>query len=234
VNRSPAPDEVRTRYTKYEFRIPMRDGAHLFTAVYVPKDAAAGKTYPFLIQRTPYSSGPFGADNYRKHLGPAAVFEKDGFIFVYQDVRGRFMSEGTFIEMTPHKDVKKSAKDVDESTDAYDTIDWLVKNVAGNNGKAGLYGISYPGFFVSASMIDSHPALKACSPQAPVTDLYMETTRITTARSCWRRTLISILFLSRTCSRNCRGHARRSTSERMTVTSSFWKWVHSAMRKRSI
>jgi len=169
----PAPDEVRTRYTKYEFRIPMRDGAHLFTAVYVPKDAAAGKTYPFLIQRTPYSSGPFGADNYRKHLGPAAVFEKDGFIFVYQDVRGRFMSEGTFIEMTPHKDVKKSAKDVDESTDAYDTIDWLVKNVAGNNGKAGLYGISYPGFFVSASMIDSHPALKACSPQAPVTDLYM-------------------------------------------------------------
>src|SRR6266404_1914231 len=169
----PEPDEVRTRYTKYEFRIPMRDGAHLFTAVYVPKDAAAGKTYPFLIQRTPYSSGPFGADNYRKHLGPAAVFEKDGFIFVYQDVRGRFMSEGTFIEMTPHKDVKKSAKDVDESTDAYDTIDWLVKNVAGNNGKAGLYGISYPGFFVSASMIDSHPALKACSPQAPVTDLYM-------------------------------------------------------------
>ncbi|HWT88810.1 MAG TPA: CocE/NonD family hydrolase [Candidatus Angelobacter sp.] len=169
----PGADAVKAHYTKYEFRIPMRDGAHLFTSVYVPKDAGGAETYPFLIQRTPYSVGPYGADNYRKHLGPAAVFEKDGFIFVYQDVRGRFMSEGTFVEMTPHKDVKRSAKDVDESTDAYDTIDWLVKNVPRNNGKAGLYGISYPGFFVAASMIDSHPALKACSPQAPVTDLYM-------------------------------------------------------------
>jgi len=168
----PTFDEVKARYTKYEFRIPMRDGVHLFTSVYVPKDAGAGKPYPFLIQRTPYSVGPYGTDNYRKHLGPAPVFEKDGFIFVYQDVRGRFMSEGTFVEMTPHKDVKKSAKDVDESTDAYDTIDWLLKNVPGNNGKAGLYGISYPGFFVAASMIDSHPALKACSPQAPMADLY--------------------------------------------------------------
>ncbi len=169
----PALDEVKMHYTKYEFRIPMRDGAHLFTAVYVPKDASLSKTYPFLIQRTPYSVGPYGTDNYKKHLGPSPIFEKDGYIFVYQDVRGRFMSEGTFIEMTPHKDVKKSAKDVDESTDAYDTIEWLLKNVPGNNGKAGLYGISYPGFFVAASMIDSHPALKACSPQAPVTDLYM-------------------------------------------------------------
>ncbi len=168
----PAVNEVQARYTKYEFRIPMRDGVHLFTAVYVPKDAGAGKTYPFLIQRTPYSIGPYGTDNYRRHIGPAPVFERDGFIFVYQDVRGRFMSEGTFVEMTPHKDVKKGPKDVDESTDAYDTIDWLVKNVPGNNGKAGLYGISYPGFFVAASMIDSHPALKACSPQAPMADLY--------------------------------------------------------------
>src|SRR2546429_355588 len=129
-----------------------------------------GKPYPKWNQRASYSVGPSGTDNYRKHLGPTAVSEKDGFIFVYQDVRGRFMSEGMFIEMTPHKDMKKSARDVDESTDAYDTIDWLVKNVPGNNGKAGLYGISYPGFFVAASMIDSHPALKACSPQAPVTD----------------------------------------------------------------
>jgi uncharacterized protein len=168
-----AAAEIRARYTKYEFRIPMRDGVRLFTSVYVPKDAARLKTYPFLIERTPYSVAPYGADNYPKHLGPAPSFVADGFIFVYQDVRGRYQSEGTFIEVTPHKDVKKGTKDVDESTDTYDTIDWLLKNVPGNNGKAGIYGISYPGFYAAAGMPDTHPALKACSPQAPVTDLYM-------------------------------------------------------------
>jgi uncharacterized protein len=165
--------EIRARYTKYEFRIPMRDGAKLFTAVYVPKDASPSKTYPLLLERTPYSVAPYGPDNYPKHLGPAPSFVADGFIFVYQDVRGRFQSDGTFIEMTPHKEIKKGAKDVDESTDTYDTIDWLVKNIANNNGKAGIYGISYPGFYAAAGMPDTHPALKACSPQAPVTDLYM-------------------------------------------------------------
>jgi putative CocE/NonD family hydrolase len=165
--------EIRARYTKYEFRIPMRDGTKLFTAVYVPKDAAPSKKYPFLIERTPYSVGPYGADNYPKRLGPARSFVADGFIFVYQDVRGRFQSEGTFIEVTPHKEVKKGTQDVDESTDTYDTIDWLLKNVPNSNGKAGIYGISYPGFYAAAGMPDSHPALKACSPQAPVTDLYM-------------------------------------------------------------
>ena len=118
--------EIRAHYTKYEFRIPMRDGAKLFTAVYVPKDASPIKTYPFLIERTPYSVSPYGADNYPKHLGPAPSFVADGFVFVYQDVRGRFQSDGTFIEMTPHKDHKKDAKDVDESSDTYDTIDWLL------------------------------------------------------------------------------------------------------------
>jgi putative CocE/NonD family hydrolase len=165
--------EIRAHYTKYEFRIAMRDGAKLFTAVYVPKDASPIKTYPFLIERTPYSVSPYGADNYPKRLGPAPSFVADGFIFVYQDVRGRFQSDGTFVEMTPHNDHKKDAKDVDESTDTYDTIDWLLKNVPNNNGKAGIYGISYPGFYVAAGMPDTHPALKACSPQAPVTDLYM-------------------------------------------------------------
>jgi uncharacterized protein len=165
--------EIRARYTKYEFRIPMRDGAKLFTAVYLPKDAAPSKKYPFLIERTPYSVRPYGADNYPKRLGPARSFVADGFIFVYQDVRGRFQSEGKFIEVTPHKEVKKGTQDVDESTDTYDTIDWLLKNVPNNNGKAGIYGISYPGFYAAAGMPDSHPALKACSPQAPVTDLYM-------------------------------------------------------------
>jgi len=165
--------EIRARYTKYEFRIAMRDGAKLFTSVYVPKDASTSKTYPFLMERTPYSVAPYGTDNYPKHLGPAPSFVADGFIFVYQDVRGRFQSDGTWQEMTPAKDVKKGPKDVDESTDTYDTIDWLLKNVPNNNGKAGIYGISYPGFYVAAGMVDSHPALKACSPQAPVTDLYM-------------------------------------------------------------
>ena len=165
--------EIREHYTKYEYRIVMRDSAKLFTAVYVPKDASPAKTYPFLIERTPYSVGPYGPDNFPKHLGPAPSFVKDGFIFVYQDVRGRYQSDGTFIEMTPHKDAKKGPKDVDESTDTYDTVDWLIKNVPNNNGKAGIYGISYPGFYVAAGMPDTHPALKACSPQAPVTDLYM-------------------------------------------------------------
>jgi hypothetical protein len=163
--------EVKARYTKYEYRIPMRDGAKLFTAVYAPKDAS--QAWPLLITRTPYSVAPYGTDHYRKNLGPAPVFQHDGFIFVYQDVRGRFMSEGTFEEMTPHKDVKKSARDVDESTDTNDTIEWLLHNIPNNNGKAGLWGISYPGFFAAAGIIDTHPALKAASPQAPVTDLYM-------------------------------------------------------------
>jgi len=163
--------EVRAHYTKYEYRIPMRDGVKLFTAVYVPKDSS--QAYPFLMVRTPYSVRPYGTDQYPKRLGPSPVFQRDGFIFVSQDVRGRYMSEGTFEEMTPHKDVKKSPKDVDESTDTYDTVEWLLHNVSGNNGKAGIWGISYPGFFAAAGIIDSHPALKAASPQAPVTDLYM-------------------------------------------------------------
>ena len=166
-----AEADIREHYTKHEFRIPMRDGVKLFTAVYVPKDAS--QPYPFLIVRTPYSVRPYGADQYPKRLGPAPSFERDGFIFVAQDARGRFLSEGSFIEVTPHKDVKKSATDVDESTDTYDTIEWLLHHVPNNNGKAGIWGISYPGFYAAAGIIDSHPALKAASPQAPVTDLYM-------------------------------------------------------------
>lgn len=167
-----APEfDVRAHYTKYEYRIPMRDGVHLFTSVYVPKDSS--HPYPFLINRTPYSVAPYGVDQYRKRLGPSQEFDKAGYIFVMQDVRGRYMSEGTFVEMRPHLDVKKSNKDVDDSSDLYDTIDWLLKNVPNNNGKAGIWGISYPGFYTSASIIDSHPALKAASPQAPMTDLFM-------------------------------------------------------------
>jgi hypothetical protein len=170
----PKPDapefDVKEHYTKYEYRIPMRDGVRLFTAVYVPKDSS--HPYPFLINRTPYSVSPYGVDQYRAQLGPSPDFDKSGYIFVMQDVRGRFMSEGKFIEMRPHIDVKKSPTDVDDSSDLYDTIDWLLKNIPNNNGKAGIWGISYPGFFTSASMIDTHPALKAASPQAPMTDLF--------------------------------------------------------------
>ncbi|MFL6306360.1 MAG: CocE/NonD family hydrolase [Candidatus Sulfotelmatobacter sp.] len=166
-----APEfDVKTHYTKYEYRIPMRDGVRLFTSVYVPKDTS--QPYPFLIDRTPYSVAPYGVDSYRTRLGPSPDFDKAGYIFVFQDVRGRFMSEGTFVEMRPHIDIKKSKQDVDDSSDLYDTIDWLLKNVP-NNGNAGIWGISYPGFFTSASIIDSHPALKAASPQAPMTDLFM-------------------------------------------------------------
>ena len=170
--RPEAPEyEVKEHYTKYEYRISMRDGVRLFTAVYVPKDSS--HSYPFLIDRTPYSVAPYGVDQYRTQLGPSREFDKSGYIFVFQDVRGRFMSEGVFTEMRPHIDNKKSKTDVDDSSDLYDTIEWLLKNIPNNNGKAGIWGISYPGFFTSASMIDSHPALKAASPQAPMTDLFM-------------------------------------------------------------
>jgi len=167
----PAENYVRAHYTKYEYRIPMRDGKRLFTAVYVPKDAAAGP-YPFLMDRTPYSVGPYGEDQYPKNLGPSDEFEKSGYIFVYQDVRGRWMSEGDFVEMRPHIDEKKGPQDVDDASDTYDTIEFLLKHVANNNGKVGIWGISYPGFYTSASIIDSHPALVAASPQAPMTDLF--------------------------------------------------------------
>src|SRR5271167_3339544 len=166
-----APEyDVKEHYTKYEYRIPMRDGVNLFTSIYVPKDTS--RAYPFLINRTPYSVGPYGVDQYRTRLGPSPDFDKAGYIFVNQDVRGRYMSEGTFVEMRPHIENKKTKQDVDDSSDLYDTIDWLLKNVPNNNGKAGIWGISYPGFFTSASMIDTHPALKAASPQAPMTDLF--------------------------------------------------------------
>jgi uncharacterized protein len=171
-SRPDAPEfDVKEHYTKYEYRIPMRDGVHLFTSVYVPKDSS--HAYPFLINRTPYSVGPYGVDFYRTQLGPSPEFDKAGYIFVFQDVRGRYMSEGQFVEMRPHIDNKKSSKDVDDASDMYDTIDWLLKNVPNNNGNAGIWGISYPGFFTSASIIDSHPALKAASPQAPMTNLFM-------------------------------------------------------------
>jgi putative CocE/NonD family hydrolase len=174
---TPSPEETarkqleytRAHYTKFDYRIPMRDGVKLFTSVYVPKDVA--QKYPILMQRTPYSVAPYGIDNYRPTLGPSDLFTKEGFIFVYQDVRGRYLSEGTFVDVPVHKTHFTGPKDSDESTDTWDTIDWLVKNVPNNNGRAGIWGISYPGFYAAYSLIGSHPALKAASPQAPMGDV---------------------------------------------------------------
>jgi putative CocE/NonD family hydrolase len=161
---------TREHFTKYEHRIAMRDGARLFTAVYVPKTCE--EPYPILLKRTPYSVSPYGADQYPSSLGPSEHAMKEGFIFALQDVRGRFMSEGAWVEVRPHNP-DKGPTDTDESTDTWDTIEWLVENVPCNNGKVGMWGVSYPGFYVSAGMIGAHPALKAASPQAPVTDYYL-------------------------------------------------------------
>ncbi|MSQ95437.1 MAG: CocE/NonD family hydrolase [Gemmataceae bacterium] len=163
-------DYVKARYTKREYRIPMRDGARLFTAVYVPK--AATQKYPILMIRTQSGLRPYGTDLYPRDLGPSPLFAKEGYIFVNQDVRGRWMSEGTFVNMRPHNPTKKG-KEIDESSDTNDTIDWLLKNVPNHNGKVGLYGTSYRGFYVAAGMIDAHPAIKAASSQAPIVDWFM-------------------------------------------------------------
>lgn len=160
---------IKANYTKREVYITARDGVRLFTSIYEPKDKS--KKYPILLNRTPYSVAPYGPDNFKPSLGPNPLFAREGYIFVYQDVRGRNMSEGEFVNVRPDIPNTKP-NEIDESTDTYDTIDWLIKNVDNNNGNVGIYGISYPGFYTSAGSIDSHPALKACSPQAPVSDWF--------------------------------------------------------------
>jgi uncharacterized protein len=162
---------VKANYTKYEYRIPMRDGIRLHTAVYVPKDTS--KEYPILMVRTPYSCRPYGVDQYPTNVGPSPQFAREKYIFVSQDVRGCWMSEGEFVDIRPHNPHKNGSRDVDEASDTWDTIDWLVKHVPGNNGRVGQYGISYPGFYTAAGMIDAHPALKASSPQAPLVDWFI-------------------------------------------------------------
>lgn len=166
----PNANTVNDNYVKTEHQIQMRDGKKLFTVVYSPKDTT--KKYPIMMNRTPYGSGPYGS-GVKNNLGPSPKFMQDGYIFVYQDVRGTFMSEGEFDDVRPYNPNKKSKNDVDESSDTYDTIDWLVKNIPNNNGHVGVWGISYPGFYASMSLIDSHPALKAVSPQAPIADWFL-------------------------------------------------------------
>ncbi len=169
IAQAPAPFDIKAHYTKAEYHIKMRDGVTLFTTVYAPLDTT--KEYPFLMNRTCYSVAPYGADKYPRSLGPSREFAEAGYLFVYQDVRGRFGSEGVWQEMTPHIDHPTGTQH-DESTDMYDTVEWLLKNVPHNNGRVGIYGISYPGFYAASSIIDGHPAIKASSPQAPVSDLH--------------------------------------------------------------
>lgn len=163
---------IADNYTKIEKKIPMRDGVRLFTAIYVPKDTK--EKYPFLMERTPYSCAPYGVYNIPKiFLGPNKLLMQEKYIFVSQDVRGRYRSEGKFEEMTPAIDIKKSKKNIDESSDTYDTVDWLLKNIKNNNGRVGIWGISYTGFYASASLPNAHPAIKAVSPQAPISDEFI-------------------------------------------------------------
>jgi hypothetical protein len=162
----------KNNYTKKEVYIPMRDGVKLFTAVYTPKDNA--EKHPILITRTPYSCAPYGENNYspRYYRSHYKEYLKENYIIVVQDVRGRWMSEGTFVDVRPFIENKKSTTDIDEASDTYDMIDWLVKNINNNNGNVGVFGISYPGFYSTEAALSNHPALKAVSPQAPVTDWF--------------------------------------------------------------
>ena len=162
---------VLEHYTKYEYMIPMRDGVNLYTQVYIPKDTS--KKYPILFKRTPYSVRNYGPTNYTNRLGPNDLYPGEGFIFVYQDVRGKFKSEGDFIVMKPHITKKQNSRDTDESSDTFDTIEWLLKNISNHNGRVGQWGISYPGWQTVMGMIDAHPALKASSPQASPADMWI-------------------------------------------------------------
>ncbi len=168
------PNTVQARYTKKEVYIKVRDGVQLFTAIYTPKDASPTKTYPILLKRTPYSCKPYGAEAFPEKVGPSKYLMEEGFIVVYQDVRGRWMSEGSYDNMRPQVPEKKSNADIDESSDTYDSIDWLIKNVAYHNGRVGQWGISYPGFYTTVGAVEAHPALKASSPQAPIADFYFD------------------------------------------------------------
>ena len=162
---------VQDNYDKKEVQITMRDGVKLHTTIYSPKDKS--KTYPILMQRTPYSCRPYGDNKFRTRIGPNPILMKEGNIIVYQDVRGRWLSEGVYDNMRAYIPNKKE-KQADETTDTYDTVDWLVKNVENNNGKVGTWGISYPGHYATVSTIDAHPALKAASPQACIGDFFFD------------------------------------------------------------
>lgn len=161
---------VQANYDKAEYQIEMRDGVKLYTIVYTPKDHS--RSYPILMQRTPYSIGPYG-ERMRGRLSANEWLEKDKYIFVFQDVRGKFMSEGEFVDMRPVRTVYHGKTDVDETTDTWDTVEWLINHIENNNGKVGMYGVSYPGFYTVMGTIHAHPAMVATSPQAPISDWFL-------------------------------------------------------------
>lgn len=163
---------LRTHYNLSEYHIPMRDGAELFTVIYTPKDTS--KSYPILLNRTCYNAS--GYTDYNVSRYPSDFLVRDGYILAYQDVRGRYMSDGTFNNMRPNipGNDPSNPNDIDESSDTYDTIEWLIQNIANNNGRVGMYGVSYPGFYTAAALPDAHPALKASSPQAPISDFFFD------------------------------------------------------------
>ena len=162
---------VQDNYTKKEVTIEMRDGTKLHTVIYAPKDQS--KTYPILLQRTPYSCAPYGEGKFKTKIAPNTQLMKEGNIVVYQDVRGRWMSEGVYDNMRAYIP-NKTGTQTDETSDTYDTIDWLVKNIENNNGRVGTWGISYPGHYATVSTVDAHPALKAASPQASIADFFFD------------------------------------------------------------
>ena len=164
-------------FTKHEEMVPMRDGVELLTQFFVPKPGAESWThdsgFPMLLQRTTYSCAPYGLDSYPDPRGPMKSYAREGFIFVMQDVRGRNGSGGAFRHMRPHVSTRATLSDIDESSDTCDTVEWLINHVPHSNGRVGILGISYPGFFSAAAMVDSHPALVCASPQAPITDMWI-------------------------------------------------------------
>jgi putative CocE/NonD family hydrolase len=162
---------VRDNYYKWERMIPMRDGKKLFTAIYIPKDVS--EKHPVLLRRTPYSSAPYGEDKFPDAFWNSyyRLYMRENYIMVVQDVRGRYMSEGDFVDVRPYNP-NKSGTQIDEASDTYDAVDWLIKNIPDNNGRVGAFGISYPGFYATMVALSGHPAVKAVSPQAPVTDWF--------------------------------------------------------------
>jgi len=169
TTQAPPAFDIRATYVKHEVMIPMRDGVRLFTAIYVPRDSA--RPHPIVMTRTPYSVAPYGPQNYPGRWAYIVEqYARDNYIIVNQDVRGRWMSEGAFANVRPFIPTKTGPRDIDESSDTYDTIEWLITNVRPNNGRVGVRGTSYPGFYAAMAAIEAHPALKVASPQAPVSE----------------------------------------------------------------
>ncbi len=162
--------DVRANYSKSDVTIPVRDGVKLYTVIFTPRDTS--RACPILLMRTPYSV-PYGPDAFPGSIGPSSRFAEGGYIVVYQDVRGRYMSEGNYVNVRPQLGPGHGDHEIDESTDTYDTIEWLVRNVPNNNGRVGMWGISYPGFYAAIGAIEAHPALKAVSAQAPIADWFL-------------------------------------------------------------